>query len=431
MNTVRRTVELLTALLVGAVAGWALVSPVATDFGTAGSDGKLSALTTSGQLASAVGMLAAAAVAGRFSGRRSARTAQLAALIGLALLVTVQYATDGALRFEWLLAATWVWGIAAGVALGGAAAAASDRIGTVMLIGSAVAAFVAVPVATELLGAGPGHGWTAYSPLTDAIPADAAPIWWLLLPAVVATAFAVALGGARTAGRSTRGLAVTAVVVATALATNAAIGAAQDNRPLAGVLLAVFVAVTIACAFALDGQDGALLLTTTAIVAAAIVAGAAPLSAWSDTTWINVAIPVVGLAVGVAVGTRWPSVVVGLTLLATVSVAGFLPDLTDGMNDATRWLVLAPIAGYAVGSCDPVRSGATVAGLAVLFVPSALTVAGQAAPGSVAELSPFQPLPRGMLASMPPDRYWLTVAMAAVGLVTIAAAGVLRQRDDS
>ncbi|MFD1815179.1 hypothetical protein [Rhodococcus gannanensis] len=426
MSTVRRTVELLTALLVGTVAGWALVTPPAS--GIAGSEGQMKALVTSGQVAAAVGVLAAAAVAGRLSGRRSARGAGLTTLVGLGLLVAVQYANDGALQFEWLLAATWVWGIAAGVALGGAAAAASDRIGTVLLTGSAVAAFVVVPLATELLGTSPERGWTAYNPLTDVVTVAAAPIWWLLLPAVVATAFAVALGGTRTAGRSTRGLAVTAAVVATALATNAAIGATLDNRPLAAVLLAVFVAVTIASAFALDGQDGTLLLTTTAVVAAA-----APLSGWSDTSWIGVAILAAGLAVGVAVGARWPSVVVGLTLLATVSVAGFLPDLTDGMNDAARWLILAPIAGYAVGSCDPVRSGSLVAGLSVLFVPSALTVAGQAAPGVFADLwpSPFRSLSRGMTASLPPDPQWLTVAMTAVGLVTIAAAGVLRQRDDS
>lgn len=423
MTTVRRTVELLAALLVGATAGWALLAPLKPDFAVSGTDGQVTALMTSRPLASALGVTLAAVLATWLSRRGSARSARVTTLVGLGLLLAVQYTNDGAWQLEWLIAVTWVSGIAAGVALGGVASTAADRIGTVTLVGAAVAAFLVVPVTTELLGWGPARGWAPYSPLTDVGTLTAAPVWWLLLPAIVATAFAAMLGGARPSRPSTRGVAVTATVVAAALATNAAIAAAQDNQPLVGVLLAVFVAVTIGAAFALDGQDGTLLLTTTAIVAAM-----APLSGWSDTTWIGVVILIVGLTVGVVVGSRWPSVVVGLTLLAAVSLAGLLPDIADGMGGAVRWLAVAPIAGYALGSCDPIRSGATIAGLSVLFVPSALSVAGQGAPDLLEDRSPLRSLPRGMMASMPPDTYWLTTAMTVVGLATIAAAGLLRQR---
>ncbi len=423
MTTMRRTFDLLAALLVGATAGWALLAPLAPNFGISGTDGQLTALMTSRPLASAVGLVVAATLAGALSRRGSARAARMTTLVGLGVLVAVQYSNDGVWQLEWLIAVTWVSGIAAGVALGGAAAAAGDRTETAVLLGAAVAAFLVVPVTSELLGRAPEQQWTPYAPLTDAGTLTSAPAWMLLLPAIVATAFATALGGARPAKPSTRGVAVTATVVATSLAANAAIAAAQDNRPLTGALLAVFVAVTIGAAFLLDGQDGSLLLTTTAIAAAV-----APLSGWSDTTWIGVVILIVGLTVGVVVGSRWPSVVVGLTLLAAVSLAGLLPDIADGTGGAVRWLAVAPIAGYALGSCDPIRSGATIAGLSVLFVPSALSVAGQGAPDLLEDRSPLRSLPRGMMASMPPDPYWLTTAMTVVGLATIAAAGILRQR---
>ncbi|MGW0045457.1 hypothetical protein [Rhodococcus sp. NPDC003348] len=425
MTTVRRTVELLAALLVGAAAGWALVAPLASSFAIGGSNAQLTALMTSRPLAAAVGTVLAAAVAGALSRRGSTRTARVVVLIGLGLLVAVLYVNDGARQIEWLIAANCVSGLAAGLALGGAAAVVTDDTEAVALSGGAFAAFLLFPTVAERLGSIPERAWTAYTPLTDAGTLTVAPAWWILLPAAAATLFAAVLGGGRAARPSTRGVTAAAAVVVTALATNAAIGAAPDNRPLTGVLLAVFVAVAIAAAIALDGQDGTLLLTTTAIVATA-----APLSGWSDTTWIGTALLAAGLAVGAVIGMRWPSVIVGLTLLAAVSVTGLLPDVADGMGGAVRSLALAPIAGYALGSCSPARSGATVIGLSILFVPSALTVAGQAALDPLGELSPLRSLPRGMMAAAPPDPQALNLTMTVVVLATIAAAGVLRQRVD-
>ncbi|MGW0176659.1 hypothetical protein ACWDUM_22765 [Rhodococcus sp. NPDC003322] len=427
MNTARRTVELLAALLVGAAAGWALLAPIAPGFALGGSDARLTVLATSRPLAAALGVVLAAVVAGWLSRRGSVRVARLVVIVGLGAMVAVAFANESARQLEWLTASSYLTGVAAGLALGGAAATAADAVESATMAAGALAAFLLTAPVTARLGEMADRGWTEYTLPNDSGTFTVAPPWWLLLPAAAATAVALLLGGARAARPSSRAGAVTTSVVVAALVTNAAIGAVPENRQLTWVLLAVFVAVTIAGAAALDGRDGTLLLVTTAVVATA-----APLSDWSDTTWIGVVILAVSLAVGVVVGTRWPSVVVGLTLLAAVSLAGLLPDVADGMGDAVRWLALAPIAGYTLGSCGGARSGATVAGVSVLFVPSALTVAGQAAAsGPLAELSPFTELPRGVLAyGSPPDPWMLNLTMTVVVLGTIAAAGVLRQRTD-
>lgn len=425
MTTARRTVELLAALLVGASAGWVLLAPLASNFAFGATETMWTVLTTSRPLAAALGTVLAAAVAGALSRRGSARATRLVTLLGLGLLVAILLVGGGAREVEWLIAVTYASGAAAGLALGGAAASVADRAEATALAGGATAAFLLAPLLAGRLGTAPTGGWVSYAPLTDAGTLTVAPAWWLLLPAAVATAAAALLGGARPVRPSTRALALPAAVVVAALATNAAIGAAPTNRVLTGALLAVFVAVVIAVAFALDGQDGTLLLTTTAIVAAA-----APLTGWTDTTWVGIALLSAGLACGVLAGARWPSVVAGLTLLAAVSLIGLLPDVADGMGGMVRSLALAPLAGYALGSCGRVRSGAAIAGLSVLFVPSALTVAGQAAVSGPVESSLFTELPRGMLATAPPDPQALTLAMTVVALATIAAAGVLRQRGE-
>ncbi|MFD4292173.1 hypothetical protein ACFWPA_16260 [Rhodococcus sp. NPDC058505] len=427
MTTARSTVAFLAALLTAAAAGWALMTPLAATFGVAGSEGQIRALLTSRSLAAAVGLLVAVAAAGALSRRGSVRTARLAALLGLGLSVAVLVVNSDARQVEWLIAATYVAGIGAGLALGGAVVAATGRAEEVAVTGGALAAFLLVPYATARLDLPMTVGWTAYAPLTDAGNAvDPAP-WWLVLPAAVATLFALLLGGGRAARPSTRGGTVTLAVVLAALVTNAAIGATQDNRTVTWVLLGAFVTVVIGAAFLLDGQDGTLLLTTTAIVAAA----AGTLPGTSDLTWVGVAILAVGVTVGVVAGVRWPGVVVGLTLLAAVCLIGVLPDVADGLGDVLRSFALAPVAGYAVGSCVGARSGATVAGLAVLFVPSALTVAGQASEsGLLGAQSPFTELPRGALATAPPDLPAVALAMTLVTLTLVAAVGALRQRTE-
>ncbi|MFF0817340.1 hypothetical protein ACFYVR_19585 [Rhodococcus sp. NPDC003318] len=414
MTTARRTLDLLAAVLVGVTAGWALLAPLATNFAVGGSERELTLLATSRPLAAAVGIVLAAAVAGSLAPRRSTRTARVVVLLGLALIVGVVFVNERAAQFEWLVAANYVTGIAAGLALGGAAAVAVDT--GVALTGGAFAAFALAPLVVSVAGS-PDGGGAAFT---------VAPPWWLLFPAAAATVLALLVGGGRVAGVSGRGLATTAAVVVAALVTNAVIVAAPDERTRTAVLLAVFVAAALAAAFVLGPGDGPLLLVTTAIVAAA-----ASLGVPSDTTVIGLAVLGVAVAAGVVAGVRWPSVVVALTVLAALTVIGLVPGIRTELLDATRWLVLAAVAGYALGSCGGAASSGLVAGLSVLFVPSALTVAGQAVTSDpLGDASPLRSLPRGVGAALESDVQWLTLAMTMAVLATIAAAGVLRQRDD-
>ncbi|MFE3293772.1 hypothetical protein [Rhodococcus sp. NPDC059234] len=431
-----RVLGFLGALLVGATAGWALLAPLASSFGFVATDGQMQALTTSRPLAAAIGVVLAASVAGSLARRGAgARSAWVTAALGLALVAAAGLTNEHVRQIEWLIAANYLSGIGAGLALGGAAAVLATRGGSTGLTVGAFAALLLAPTVAFNLdrgwgwstGEGVDFGWTAYTPLTDADAVVAAPPWWLLVPALVCTVAAATIGRGELAEPATRGVAATLVVVVTGLATNAAIGVAPDNWALAAPLLAVFALAVGAAAFALDGRDGRLLLTATAVVATA-----APLFGGTDTNALGVAIIATSLAVGVAVGVRFPNLVAGLALLAAISAIGLLPDFDDGMRDAVRWLALAPIAGYALGSCGPVRGGAAVTGLAVLLVPSALTVAGQSTEwGRFGTSSVFTELPRGLLSVPPAEPTALSLAAALVAGAAVVAAVRLGRRPAS
>ncbi|MFC9787472.1 hypothetical protein [Rhodococcus sp. NPDC127528] len=435
-----RVLGFLGALLVGATAGWALLAPLASSFGFVSSDGQLQAVATSRSIAAAIGMVLAAAVAGSLARRGAgARSAWVTATLGLVLVAAAGLTNEHVRQIEWSIAANYLSGIGAGLALGGVAAVLGRRLGirsgraaSAALAGGAFAAFLLAPSVAFGLDRGWGwgtggrvnFGWTGYAPLTDADAIVTAPPWWLLLPALACAIAAATIGRGEVAEPSTRGVAATVVVVVTALATNAAIGVAPDNWALAAPLLAVFALAVGAAAFALDGRDGRLVLTTTAVVATA-----APLLGGTDTNALGIVIIAASLAAGVTVGVRFPKFVVGLALLAAINTFGLLPDFDDGMRDAVRWLALAPIAGYALGSCVPVRGGAAVAGLSVLFVPSALTVAGQSAESDwFGASSVFTELPRGLLSAPPADPKALSLAAALVAGAAVVAAVRLGRR---
>ncbi len=411
----------IAMLLVGATAGWVLLAPVPSTFALATSDGQFGALATSLPLASAVGCVLAAAVAGLLSRRGTPRAAWSTAVAGLAAVAASVLVGRFAGGVEWLIVTNYVAGIGAGLAFGAAAAVASSRAAGGALVGGVFAAFLLAPtfVSGFAFESG-GHVAVSvgYAPLTDADATAATVPWWLLLPALAGAATLAVAGPGTLTRPSARGLTATVLVVTAALLTNAAIGTAPTNWALAAPLIAVFVLAVGAAAFTLDGRDGRLVLTTSAVVATG-----APLLVGIDTTSLGVIIVGVTLAVGVAVGVRWPNAVVGLALLTPIGVAGLLPDFGDGLVDAVRWLAFAPIAGYALGSCVPVRDGATVAGLSVLVIPSALTVAGQSTGSDRldpdAGHSVFASLPRGIMSVPPADPQLLSL----IGiLVTVAAA---------
>lgn len=410
----------IVVLFVGATTGWVLLAPVPSTFALAVSDGQFGALATSLPLAAAVGCVLAAAVAGSLSRRGTPRSAWATAAAGLATVAAAVLVGRLTGQADWLTVANYAAGIGAGLALGAAAATASSRAVGGALAGGVFAAFLLAPVFVSGFAFVSSrryadYGWTAYTPLTDAdATADAVP-WWLLLPALAGVIVLAVVGSGTLTLPAARGVTATFLVVITALLTNAAIGTAPNDWALAAPLVAVFALAVGAAAFVLDGRDGRLVLTTTAVV----VTGA-PLLVGMDTTAIGVGILGVTLAAGVAVGVRWPNVLVGLGLLALTGAAGLFPAVDDRPLELVRWLVFAPIAGYALSSCVPARGGAAVAGLSVLLVPSALTAAGQSAESSWLDPhtghSVFTGLPRGIMVAPPADPQVLSLVGVVVSL---------------
>ncbi|MFI6431500.1 hypothetical protein [Rhodococcus oryzae] len=432
----RRWVAVLdtaAAFLVAATAGWALIAPVAEQIGIAGTDSELRLLMTSRPLAAAIGVVLAVAVAGALARWDSRAAAYLVAGSGLAVLSLGALVNTQAHQLEWLIALSYLAGIGAGLALGGAAAVAVDRYAAVALATGAFAAFlladlVANPIPTTETS--DSQGWTAYSLPTTEGTMVTDPPWWLLLPALgCCVAGAVLARGSATtpAGSSRRPLYAVAVVVAAGLASNAVLDGHRGDWSVAAPVLALLVVAIVIAAFLLDGRDGVFLLTATAVLAAA-----APVIVAVGGEWTGIAILLALLVPGAAVGIRWGKPTLGLALLAVNAAAGLA-----GLNDAwaiegIRYLALAPIAGYALASAVPRRAASMPVGLSVLFVPSALTIAGQGTGTWLwDQMSLFDRLPRGLASPTPPDPFALSLAMTLVILACAEAAHRLRQRDQS
>ncbi|WP_027501254.1 hypothetical protein [Rhodococcus sp. UNC363MFTsu5.1] len=423
--------DTVALFLVAATAGWALAAPVAEQTGIAGTEGELRQLMTSRPLAAAVGLVLAVAVAGALARRGSRAAAYLVAGSGLVVLSVGALVNTHAHQLEWLIALSYLAGIGAGIAMGGAAAVAADRYAAAALVAGAFASFLLADLVANPIPYGQSsdyQGWTAYSlPATEGTMVTDPP-WWLLLPALgccVAGA-ALATGSATApAGASRRPLYAIAIVIVTGLASNAVLAEHRSDWSVAAPVLALVMVAIVIAAFLLDGRDGVFLLT-----AAAALAASAPLVVGVGTEWIGIAIMLALLLAGAAVGSRWANPTLGLVLLAVNAAAGLVWPNDASAVEAIRYLALAPIAGYAFASAVPRRAASIPVGLSVLFVPSALTVAGQSN-SSVHwdQLSVFDDLPRGMLGSTPPDPFALSLAMTLVILACAEAAHRLRRRD--
>lgn len=420
--------ELVIAFLVSATAGWVLVAPVAAGYAIGGTRGELQLVATSRPLAAAIGVLLAIVTAALLSRRTDTRAARPVSLVGLSVIVGAALVSDQVQQLEWVIAQQYLSGFGAGLALGGCAvAAAGRRSSTAALAGGALAAFLLAVDITQTAAMSEGSGSTAYS-LEASHGLVAAPPWWLLLPAM-GFSIAGALAGRRAsnafAPQPSRAVVSGLIVVVAGLGTNAATVAHLDSWAVAVPATAVFALAVVFAAYRLDGRDGQLLLTATAVAAAS-----APLIAGAGMTWIGVAIVAATLAVGLVVGLRWPRATLALVLLAAISASGMVATNDLWFVDGIRYLALAPVAGYALGSATRTSAVSGVVGLSVLFVPTALSVAGQ---GSEADdywgnLSPVAVLERGMMSPTPPDPRGLALVMTLVVVGMAVALRVLRAR---
>ncbi|AQA20667.1 putative membrane protein [Rhodococcus sp. MTM3W5.2] len=429
----RRWVTVLdsaAAFLVATTAGWALIAPVAEQSGIAGSESQLRLVLTSRPLAATLGVVLAVAVAGAMARRGSRAGAYLVAVSGLTVLGLGALVNVHVHHLESGIALIYLAGIGAGLAMGGAATVAADRYTAVALAAGAFAAFMLAYPAAHPTVESSSFGWTAYSlPISEAAMFTDPP-WWLLLPALgCCVAGAVLARGSATepAGSSRRPLYAVAIVVVTGVASNAVLAEHRNDWSVAAPMLALLLVAIVIAAFLLDGRDGVFLLTATAVLAAS-----APLlvATGPDPIWIAILLTL--LVAGAAVGSRWAKPTLGLVLLAVNAAAGLA-----GLNDAwavegIRYLALAPIAGYALASAVPRCAASIPVGLSVLFVPSALTIAGQGEGNWHWDtLSVFDDLPRGIFEPMPPDPFALSLAMTLVILGCAEAVHRLRQRDPS
>lgn len=420
--------DLVIAFLVAATAGWALVAPVAAGYAIGGTRGELQLVATSRPLAAAIGVMVAIAAAALLSRRTDPRAARLVSLAGLAVTVGTALVSDRVQQLEWVTAQQYLSGLGAGLALGGCAVvAAGHRSSTAALAGGALAAFLLAVDITQAEAMSEGSGATEYA-MDGSANLVAAPPWWLLLPAA-GLSIAGALVGRRAsnavASQPSRAVMSGLIVVAAGLVTNAAVVAQRDGWPVAVPALAVFALAVAFAAYRLDGRDGQLLLTATAVLAAS-----APMITGMGLNSVGMAIVAVTLAAGLMVGLRWPQPTTALVLLAAICALGIVAANEMELVDGIRYLALAPIAGYAFGSATTTSATSGVVGVSVLFAPTALSVAGQGAESDDywGNLSPVAMLERGLTSPAPPDPRGLALVMTLVVVGMAVALRVLRAR---
>lgn len=210
------------------------------------------------------------------------------------------------------------------------------------------------------------------------------------------------------------------------LAFSAVGSAMPDYVPwLIGVTVALVA--TLAVTRLLPVPDAVLLMVGLAI-AAAVVSDLGWYLTSRAAAWL--AVGVVLLAAGVWVGRRRPASVAALAVLTAVTAAGLLPG--DTVVAVVAYAVVLPLAaGFAFGSCRPVRPEAV---LTAGMLPFTLTLVSVYVPvresevdfGWTAVLSDTLPVIEMYVANVD----WPVVAMAVVVALLAATTAVLVRRRD-
>ncbi|RVW02644.1 hypothetical protein [Rhodococcus xishaensis] len=370
MVRLARVVGVVVALLSGVLAGWVLWSPLGPAARDATSE--LPAILAAEGAGVASAAVVAVGVTSALARRRSIALTTVVAAAGLILLALpelIRYPADSSVLM-------YSNAVAAGVLLGAAALLATRQLSAqASLAAGMIGAFMLAEAVEGQQYFSGARGWAAYTPLADWDPAAVLPSW---IP--ITTAVLVILGSLldrRTSWTTRLDRRLLLLVAALPVVAFVAKWVLVDGgAPLVAwcVYAVVVVAIVAWSAWQLPGPDGRVLFAGTAVVAAAL--GGAPSS--GTDPWI-LAVSATLIAVGTALGLRFPMPTLGFGLLALVATAVLLTQEPWDAVPAVGFTFALPAAGaFVMSSCLPTSAPASTVGLSLPFtigIPAAVSAA--------------------------------------------------------
>lgn len=364
----RGVVPALAALPCAVLAAFILTDPPGGRWAVHASDRDLDRWLDAQPTGLAIGVVVTVAACALVQRNGSRRFAWSAVAVGAAVLAGVRAAVPEVAGVDALIALHAVKSVAAGVVLGaGGAAVWGHALAQRALAVGVVGGFLSVSVISA-------------PTVRESTSTLGEPAWWLIVVTIVA-----ALAAAVVATPASRVQRVTAAQARSALVTVVVIAAA--NRLLiawigdggtrlhqwivVAVAIVVVLVATEVCARRIGGPDGALVLVTTGVAAAAMPVLVDLRSPFRDVpAWSAVAVAGVAVVAGLVLAVRRAMPVAGLAVAAAVPVVGAIwPDLGgDGPWLLARLAVVGVGAGWAVGSALPGSAAVAAAGLAIPFV---------------------------------------------------------------
>ncbi|WP_280384334.1 hypothetical protein [Nocardia wallacei] len=370
MQRIHIGVDTITAFLATMVAGLSLALPIDFRWTSESTPLQLHLLAYSQPRAVAAGAIVAVVVATVVAAADSELVAWCTALCGVAVMTLNHVFGHSAAPSASLTTMNFVDATAGGVLLGAVGAAVARHLiptsgwilGTVASI--CIAEALPVPHWSDTSAQHFQSNWTA----SDSPPT------WLIGAALVLVAVSTYLNRRRspTVRMSVElpmmPIVAVLVLVSAWLVIAGWLTRSGDRIVVVVVAVAIAALITGVIALLLPGRDGIFVLMCVGVAATGNATVSADLPMWA------VPLFVVGAALGLLAGIRWPTPALSIASLLTLAVAAALLGHVHGHSviEAIADLVLAVVTGYCLGSALPRRAAARVLGVVLLLAPSAV-----------------------------------------------------------
>ncbi|WP_227983549.1 hypothetical protein [Nocardia spumae] len=364
--SLRVAAETAAACVAAGMAGLAMMLPISRSWLSPGSALQVDLLIFNMPLALTAGALIAVIAVSVSAAIGSSRLAWCAVFCATAAML-VNHVLLVRLETRTLSTLNYVDSMLAGVILGCLAAAVWDRRAPAggYLFGALGSILVAdLTQAPDFASTAPG----------DDLLRGAPPVWLILVAIVLMLITAVLFRQGRRSEPETLSVVplkpvVSGVVIVSAILATS-VWLARSGAVVTIVAAgAVLLLATAAAALLLPERDGMLVVVMVAFASAGSTVLTVPRPGWS--TILIVLTAGAGMYVGWRRRKPFAAVAASVVLAVAAAVTAVVVDTTTAAVTVPGSLVLAAVAGYAVGSAVGPRATSAVIGITILFVPSA------------------------------------------------------------
>ncbi|MEV0708664.1 hypothetical protein [Nocardia aurea] len=359
-------VELVAVLLSAVIGGLALATPVSLEWARGGTATmQIELLATNMPRAAAIGCIAAVVITVFTSSAESTIVPWAAALAGTVVLLVNHQLGPRLSSVAPLSTLTYLDTLAAGILLGGLAAAAAVR--TSMMLAFLLGILISVVIGEVSVFAGldvAPHGLAAWF-------VDSPPLW-LLWPGTALLGWCTArarLGKRLTLATGELPLGpILAAVIAVSVPVFGSEWMVRHGTTVGEIVLVTVASVvaTLMAGLLLPGRDGMLLQASITIGAVGSVIVPLPLPAWM------IPLSLIANAVGMSLGRRWAMPFVAMLALLALAVFAVVAATPGNIWPGAAiggTLALGLATGYSFAATLPSHSPSVMLGVAVLFVP--------------------------------------------------------------